>query len=305
MTDKLNLSGGLRYTWEDVTIKQSAQSLLSILKDTNQKASKPSWLVGIDYKVTPQLLVYFNHRGSWRTGGFNGTSAASFPNAAAFLSETTYDFELGTKYAGRINGLPAHLNLAVYDQYISNVQRAPYLNQSALGGNVNAAEVKGVEADGGITLVKGFEIGGSVAYTNAKYTDPIGTVPGVGKFFFGPYADTPKWQASAYFRASTNLANDVGELALRGEVYNQSSFYYGNLANSNVPNTSIDGYTLVNARAEWNNMLGSKVNAAAYVNNLLDKNYYTGGFPLGAVEGLNSALVGNPRLWGLELGIKF
>jgi iron complex outermembrane receptor protein len=282
VTDQLNISGGLRYTWEDVGIKQSAQSLLSILSDGRSKSSKPSWLVGIDYKVSPTLMVYFNQRGSWRTGGFNGTSAGSYPNAAAFNAETTYDFELGAKYAGRIGDLPAHLNIAAFDQYIKNVQRAPYLNQSALAGNVNAARVKGVETEGGITLVRGLEIGGSVAYTDAKYTDPIG-----------------------YARVSTDLANDGGELAVRGDVYNQSSFYYGNLANSNVPNTNIAGYTLVNVRAEWNNMLGTKVSAAAYVSNLFDQNYYTGGFPLGAVEGLNSVLVGNPRLWGLELGIKF
>jgi iron complex outermembrane recepter protein len=306
ITDRLNLTGGFRYTWENVDLTHGADSLLAVLNAGihDRKDSKPSWLVGVDYKITDELLVYFNHRGSWRTGGFNGTSAASFPNAPSFKPETTYDFEAGMKYAGDLGAKPARLNIAIYDQYIKDVQRAPYLNISALAGNVNKARVTGAEIDGSINLADQLKVGGAFTYTKARFTDPRATVAGAN-FIFGPYADSPKFSGSAYFRAATELSGDQGELALRAEVYGQSSFFYSNLNNTIVPNARIAGYALVNVRAEWNNALGSPLDASLYASNLTGKKYEVGGFPLGAVVGANSTLPGTPRVYGLELGVKF
>jgi iron complex outermembrane recepter protein len=310
ITDRLNLTGGFRYTWEDVDLTHGPDSLLNILNTLGKhrrKDSKPSWLIGLDYKVTDDLLIYFNQRGSWRTGGFNGTSNnignGSF-DVPTFQPETTFDFELGLKYAGDLGTMPARLNIALYDQYIKNVQRAPYLNISALAGNVNKARVSGAEIDGNITLSRGLQVGGAFTYTDARFTDPRATVSGAN-FIFGPYADAPKTSGSAYFRASTTLAGDQSELALRGEIYAQSHFFYSNLNNTIVPNARIEGYALVNARAEWNNVLGSRIDAAVYASNLTGKQYEVGGFPLGAVIGGNSTLPGAPRTYGIELGIKF
>jgi len=306
ITDRFNFTGGVRYTWEEVSIVQGDDSLLNIINagDHSRKDSKPSWLIGLDYKLTPDLLVYFNQRGSWRTGGFNGTSAASFPNAATFKPETTYDFELGAKYAGRLGDVPARVNVALYDQHIKDVQRAPYLNISALAGNVNEARVSGVEIDSSFNVMKWLEVGASMSYADARYTDPKALVAGAN-FIFGPYADSPKTTGSAYFRASTNLGESRGEVALRGQIYAQSYFYYSNLNDTIVPGCKIAGYSLINLRAEWNGMAGSKVNGALYVNNVTDKDYEVGGFPLGAVTGSNATLPGTPRMFGLELGMKF
>lgn len=306
ITERLNLSAGIRYTIENVSIRQADRSLLAVVNagDRRRKDSKPSWLVGLDYRVNDDLLVYFNHRGSWRTGGFNGTSAASFPDAATFKPETTYDFEFGAKFAGRLGTVPARLNLAIFDQYIKDVQRAPYLNISALAGNVNKARVSGFEADANIDILPWLELGGAVSYTDARFTDPRATVAGAS-FIFGPYADTPELSGSAFFRAATELAADAGEIALRGEYYGQKSFFFSNLNNTIVPNARIPGYYVLNARVEWNRILGSRISAAGFISNLTDEEYLVGGFPLGAVTGANSVLPGTPRTYGVEVGIKF
>jgi iron complex outermembrane recepter protein len=101
------------------------------------------------------------------------------------------------------------------------------------------------------------------------------------------------------------LANDGGELALRGDVYAQSEFFYSNMANTIFPLTEIDGYTLVNARLEWNGIRGSKISAAAYVQNLTEEEYAVGGFALGAVTGSNGVLLGTPQMFGAEVTLKF
>jgi iron complex outermembrane recepter protein len=58
------------------------------------------------------------------------------------------------------------------------------------------------------------------------------------------------------------------------------------------PNTKIGGYTLLNARVEWNNIVGSMVHAAAYVRNMLNKQYEVGGVGLGATVGLDAVILG-------------
>jgi iron complex outermembrane recepter protein len=69
--------------------------------------------------------------------------------------------------------------------------------------------------------------------------------------------------------------------------------------------TTIGGYSLLNARVEWNNIAGSRFHAAAYVRNMLNKQYEVGGVGLGATVGLDTVILGTPRVAGLEVGLKF
>lgn len=312
LTDRLNLTAGARYTWELTKYAPrtgDASAAAGVLPES-LKASKPSWSVSLDYKLTDDLLVYVAHRGSWRTGGFNGTAAIFDPavnrlRVNRFLPETTYDFEAGLKYSGRIGGVtPARFNIAVFDQYVKNVIRAVYIGVSANSGNAAKARITGVEADASITPVPWLELGGNLSYTNARFTDGRGNVAGQN-FVFGPMGDVPKWNGSVYFRASTDLSNDMGELALRGDYYEQSKFFYSNANSSILPGTSIKGYHVANARIEWNRISGSGFSVAGYVRNLTDEKYNVGGFPLGAVLGINAVLPGTPRQYGIEASVKF
>ena len=311
---KMNFSAGIRYTKDDIRITYpdtSAINLNNALVPASKSSSKPSWLIGLDYKPTNNLLLYFNQRGSWRTGGYNGTApGVNATNTGpgnlpeSFNPETTYDFELGAKYSGHLGDVPATLNIAIYDQEISNVQRSPYQGLSAVAVNVPHARVRGVEIDNSVRPAPWLQIGGAFTYTDARYTKNQAVFEGVTSYF-GPYGDTPKYSGSAFFRASTDLPDDKGEVALRGEIYAQSSFFFSNLANTTAPGTGVKGYSLINARAEWNKIFGSKVSAAAYVNNLTNKHYYTGGISLSSVEGENAALPGTPRMYGFDVTVKF
>jgi len=116
-------------------------------------------------------------------------------------------------------------------------------------------------------------------------------------------------------RLAHALPNSLGQLVVRQDIYSQSYFYYTNLGGSvNVPpngigpldpHTKIGGYTLLNARLEWDDIAGSRVHAAAYVKNMLNKQYEVGGNGLGAVIGVDCVILGTPRLAGLEVGLKF
>jgi iron complex outermembrane receptor protein len=319
IADDLNLTAGGRYTWEKSTYSPAdrVEGSFDVYQDDfntslgifggELKASKPSWNVSVDYKIMPDLLVYAAHRGSWRTGGFNGTASSVDANGTpipnSFQPETTYDFEVGAKYNGQIGNMPASFNIAVYDQHIKNVIRAIYLGVAAVSGNVDKARVTGVEADAAIRLAPWLQIGGTLAYTNARYTKNTATV-GNTVVLFGPYGDVPEWSGSAFAKAEHDL-NDGSTVSLRGDLYSQSSFYYSNAANTILPQTQIDGYTLIDLRAEWANISGSQVSVAAYAKNITNEKYNVGGFALGAVNAINSVLPGLPRMYGLELSLNF
>ncbi|MEE4454835.1 TonB-dependent receptor [Novosphingobium resinovorum] len=319
LTDSLNFTAGGRYTWEKsiyIPTDRVPGSYDPFQDDFNTslgitggtlKASKPSWQVSLDYKVTPDLMFYAVHRGSWRTGGFNGTASSTDANgnpiANSFKPETTYDFEVGAKYNGDLGGMRTTFNIALYDQYIKNVIRSVYLGTAAVSGNVEAARVTGFEADASIRPANWLQLGATLAYTNARYTKNTAVV-GSNVVLFGPYGDTPKWTGSAFAKVEQDLA-DGSTVSLRGDLYSQNRFYYSNAAATILPGTDIAGYTLIDLRAEWSNVAGSGVGLSAYAKNLTNEKYNVGGFALGAVNAINAVLPGLPRMYGIELNYKF
>jgi iron complex outermembrane receptor protein len=64
-------------------------------------------------------------------------------------------------------------------------------------------------------------------------------------------------------------------------------------------------YDLANFRLDWDGINGSKFGASAFITNAFDKTYYTGGLALGSVLGLNAAIPGMPRMYGVEVRMSY
>jgi iron complex outermembrane recepter protein len=319
VTDRLNFTAGGRYTWETTTARQLPGSIFGTgFPEERLESSNPSWTFSLDYKITPDLLGYVAQRGSWRAGGYNysvlpiNVTAAQGGNL--FLPELTRDVEVGLKYSGRGLGVPATLNLAFYNQWVRDVQRAAYVigvggTPSLVTTNVPSAEITGVEVDFSVQPMTGLSVGGSVAYTNARYTDNLVTLVdangNVSATRYGPYADAPKWTGNFFVQAEAALSGNAGEITVRVDVFAQSKFFFSNVAATLAPETDIPGYALVNGRVAWSKIGGTGLTAAAFVRNLFNKQYYGGGNPIGPTLGLNVAVPGRPRMFGGELRFEF
>lgn len=312
----VSLTGGFRYTWEKVTVTQLPGGNgfnLTAFNALTKKGDKPSWTLGLDYKASSNLLLYAVTRGSWRSGGVNG-SAPMLPTSAAgggalFEPETAKDVELGLKWHGDVAGSPAHFNVAAYKQWIKNVQRAEFPSVPVFGSvavtiNVPKAEVQGFEVDAGIQPAPWLELGGNVALTDAKYTDNRAQVFNT-IFVFNPYADTPKWAGTIYSVIHLPIPASAGELKLRGEFYAQTGQYFSNNDASITPGTRLPHYALANVRIDWTRIAGSNISAGAFVNNLTNKAYYVGGLSQGASLGESAAAPGRPRMYGIEMRADF
>ena len=336
LIDNLRATVGYRETWEDINFRYVDDG--SVPEDAHQLAGvplppilserEPSWTLGLDYQLTPETLLYIAQRGGFRAGGFNGTSivqtSTGATNIDSFKPEIARDLELGIKYAGRLGVFPVRINADVYEERVRDAQRVVYAGVAAFTLNADKTQVDGFELNALIDLASWVQAGFNYAYTDARYTDgsthftQVDAITGAidnRTVILGPYGDAPRNTGSLYLRVARELPNSLGQLVVRQDIYSQSYFYYTNFAASvNVPpngigpldpNTKIGGYTLLNARVEWNDIAGSRVHVAAYVRNMLNKQYEVGGVGYGAVIGVDSVVLGTPRMAALEVGFTF
>jgi iron complex outermembrane receptor protein len=334
--DNVRATVGYRETWEDInfryvddgSVPQDAHQLAGVLLPPILSEREPSWTLGLDDQLTPETLLYIAQRGGFRVGGFNGTSivqtSTGATNIDSFKPELARDLELGIKYAGRLGIFPVRINADVFEERVRDAQRVVYAGVAAFTLNADKTQVDGFELDALMDVTSWLQAGLDYAYTDARYTDgsthfaQVDAITGAIEnrtVILGPYGDAPRNTGSLFLRVAHDLPNSLGQLVLRQDLYAQSYFYYSNLAASvNVPangigpldpNTKIGGYTLLNARVEWNNISGSRFRAAAYVRNMLNKQYEVGGLGLGASVGVDSVILGTPRMEALEIGFKF
>jgi iron complex outermembrane receptor protein len=322
-TPSLRATAGARYTKEDISIKQLPQSdyfSVSIFEQTQDETfEKPSWEIGLEYDLADSTLTYVKTRGSFRSGGFNGSATPLEADATGggnkFDAETVKDVELGLKHQGEVLGRPARLNLAIYKQWIEDVQRIEFPDPPelvpgfdppsiAVTANIPEMEVKGVEIEASLVPTDWLELGVAGAYTDAEFTDGETTLFGVD-YSYGPVANTPEttWTVWTQFYFTNDPA--IGEISLRAEVYGQDEMYFSNTYDSLTPDTKLPSYELVNARLNWANVAGSDFSGALFGKNLADEEYFVGGMPLGASLGHNAAAVGEPRTYGVELTYQF
>lgn len=314
-TPQFRLTAGYRHTREKVEIRQLSQADSSGAAKQDETFREPSWEVGVEYDLTDDLFTYLKTRGSFRSGGFNGSAppinATATGGGNKFDVETTYDIEAGLKYLGTVFDRPASLNLAVYKQWIEDVQRIefpnppdPDIQSIAVTANVPEMEVEGVELEVSMVLTDWLQLGASGAYTRARFTDGDAMLFGT-LYSYGPVANTPRRTGVLWAQIDLPTDDGIGDMRFRAELYSQSSMYFSNTAKSIAPGTQLPGYELINARFDWNNMFGSRFSAALFGRNLANKDHFVGGMPLGASLGHNAAVVGEPRTYGLEITYTF
>ncbi len=311
----LSFTAGARYTDETVRLRHQPRDFNVLAPEPgfdfrqNEGFSSVSWTLGLNYQATPDTLVYLAQRRSYRHGGLNGL-VKPFPvltedGGTVYRTEALTDVELGVKHQGR-GAMPYHINVAIYQNWISKAQRVAYTligpSPAAVTVNVPKARVRGVELDGHLSLTDWLTVGGQLNYTDAEFTDNLVSVAGGAPVEFGTYPDVAKWSGAAF--ASTNFElSPRFDLSLRGDVYAQSKVYYVSTANLN-PGAVLPGYALVNLRAQiTDNDTGFSL--AAIAKNVTKKQYWVGGVALGELFQTNSAVPGTPRTWMLEGRYKF
>lgn len=197
LTDKLSLTGGLRYTsdWtkgvaQNATIRYpqpntptirctktglalpSLQARQACLETITQSSAKPTWLVDLDYKPDDDVLLYAKYARGYRAGLVNLIPTGRAFESAGPEKVDTYEIGAKTTYRGFVI---ASFNIAAfYNDFTDQQLQANLIAKpgQGVGGNVlvNAGKsvIKGVEIESSVKLNRDLQIDLAYAYLDTE-----------------------------------------------------------------------------------------------------------------------------------------
>jgi iron complex outermembrane receptor protein len=316
--DGLKFTGGMRYTWDfrrlfEASKKSTGACSLGTLAggcaiDLATEFKAPTWNVSLAYQLDPSTLLYVTGRRGYRSGGLNTQSGSVV--SPEFQPEHLTDVEIGVKSDWVLMGVEARTNLAAYHSNFSNAQLSEagtvLINgvASPINAIVNAAsaEIQGLNFDTTIVPVKGVQITGSWAYTQATYQNVINVFnPNAGASQRPyPFVSRNKFVVDAQY--TLPLPEDLGPITA-GVTWSFAS--HQSLSVLQDPDGNQSAFRNINLRLGWNDILGYPVDATAFMTNATNNAYKIGGFPIGTSLGFDSYLWDEPRMFGFSLKYRF
>ncbi len=382
-TDQLSLTGGFRYTFDKITgftastraslpnaqnigssfiDEASGVRIVRVCTDTfrhnlgniqdplvcrtdlTNKSNKPTWLLGLDYKPTPDVLLYAKYARGYRQGGINFTN----PGVETWGPESLDSFEVGTKtsFRGAVSG---YFNLSAFYNKLNDMQVFAGLvsgqaNVSGGAAIVNAGKARsyGIEADVSITVFDSLRFDLGYTYLNTKVqqiASPADLLPllvGTPFISINPsvrqgseFTLAPKHKLTGTATYTLPLDESIGQLSVSGTLLFQSrQIANGGMpascgpiqtaattsplvptswcqAATNRPLGVLPKRTLINLNVNWDNVAGLPIDAALFVTNLTKKTYF-----VNTGGGFSSARfadvqLGEPRMIGVRLKYRF
>ncbi len=171
LTDRFGLRGGVRYTKDDRSVLVTSLTKTSIGAITargEDDFKETTWLAGVDFRVTPNNLLYATYSTGFNAGGFNA-------NGTSFEEQTVTAIEVGSK--NTLAGNTLRLNLAAYYNDFEDLLSQAFVQAGptviAISTNAGSAEAWGIEAEFDWAPVEAARVSGFAAYNKTKFKDYI------------------------------------------------------------------------------------------------------------------------------------
>jgi iron complex outermembrane receptor protein len=332
LTDRLTLTGGARWTKETketvlhngsfsgpgnatltgnlgtftcgVAINGVTLPADDCSRQERDSFEKPTWLASLDYKITPDVLIYAKLATGFKGGGqqtrVSGTVEAAYQG---FAPETVREIEFGLK--SEFLDRKVRLNLALFHDKYEDIQKSLFVVPPVTRiANATGAVLKGVEAELTVIPTPGLTLTANGGYLDAKYNkdeDPACISPFQTGCFFGQAWPAPKWNYS--LGAQYSLPTSVGELTTTLNWVWQDDLVLSPENPEFKINATQKAYGLLSGR------IAMKVDAwdaevALFGRNLLDKEYYSTAINFSGL-GFMTGYTGEPRTYGLQFIKRF
>jgi len=374
ITDALSLTGGIRYTWdktrafsESVRISPPPNAAMAnvltcndvvhfysnntpgsplVVNDRsqchygppNETSSKPTWVIDLEYKITPDIMVYAKYSRGYRAGGLNLTTVGY----EGWGPEKVDAYEGGVKttFHGAVSG---YFNLAgFYNDFrdmqiqVTGVSNTPGFSGAVPEINAGKARIWGIEADASISPLEGLRFDLGYTYLNTKLLDivvpPIPTGAPYSAFIptavvGGPLAQSPKNRVTLTGTYTLPLDESIGEISVGATfIHTDKQIFTQATLNPNDPLYTAAGAMppvlapfisspadiriqpatdILNLNVKWENVMSKPVDLAFFMTNVTNKV-----FPIGVGQSWNSAgfenlLYSPPRMFGFRLKWRF
>jgi iron complex outermembrane receptor protein len=331
--DRLTLTGGLRYTYEEkegtydtftfgglqTTNAALNAAKLSILRGQTYAASvRNGALTGrgnIAYQATDSILAYASYARGEKSGGINMSGLPlndqNLPATGTAVvrpeKNTAYEVGLKTQLFDRrliFNVDGYYTRVTDFQANVTDTRAAAALRTYL--ANIPKVTVKGFEADATALVTRNLSLRGSVAYADGKYDsypeapcpiERIGNTAAVCDLSGQRLSSLPRWSYTLGADYTRPVA-DIGSGFVHVDS-NTRTRQFGDPSGSAF--TVIDGYTVVNGSIGFRSKQGWEL--AVFSRNLLNKDYIQNVTIQAGNSGLILATPSDPRTIGLTFRI--
>jgi outer membrane protein OmpA-like peptidoglycan-associated protein len=264
----------------------------------------PSYTIGMQYQVTPDILAYVKSSKGYQSGGFNLLSP--FAAGKKFQPEYLKDVELGVKSEWEFAGMKGRANIDYYTGWFDNIQASvPVVNPLnnttvTLVSNAAAATIQGVEFEGTLIPFPGLELSANYAYNGTQYqkfNTPFGSFAGQ------PFLYVPKNKYTLSGKYFIPINADWGDLSVSATWNWQGHVSLGYDLSS--PGTTFGDVKTMDLNVSWNNIMRQPIDASFFMTNALDAKYSIGVYALYTTSGFVSSIYGEPQMYGFKLRYHF
>ena len=310
LTDKLNLTVGARYTEDN---RHQLTTPTDLPQDNlSAKFHATTWNVSLQYQLDQDTMLYATSRKGYKSGGFNNVA---FQGAQEFKPEYVIDYEIGEKSEFHMGDMKARINFDIFRSNFNGWQeRVTKIYDTPNGPlpfavvtNVAQGVVEGADLEATFIPTPHLEISGFYTFLNPYFTS--NTIDGVD-YSHSPVAEVVKHKVSGTVRYLLGLPDSIGDASV-STTYAWQSSQTGvlNLIPLGASNPDpfqglLPAYGVLNARADWRNVMGHPVDLSAFCDNLTNKTYLTlmnDAWTLGEDVGQ----YGPPRMYGVSVRVHF
>lgn len=296
VTDKFDVTIGLRGTWEDKSIKGFRNGVEGSAQESFEE---PTYRVSSTYQFNEALMGYASFATGFKSGGFNDRDpnpGAPFDGLDPFFEETAETFEIGVK-SDFLDGR-GRLNVAAFHTDYDDLQLSALVVDDVRVTNIGKAEIDGVEFDLTLFISEALQLNASGALMDARVTDDQGN----DEIMNGSQlARSPDASYTIGLEHTSDLSS--GAILSTRVDWGWKDDYRLSMGD----NTAItqEAFGLLSARMTYNNA-EQNVRLSIFGTNLTDEEFFNSGLDLfNTPFGATMVDVGRPREWGVSLEVLF
>jgi len=344
LTDKLSVTGGIRYTI-DRQIDKNVQvnvnfapsplppftcqnviefGLLSVsgpvdlacTKVFEIKSERPTWMIDLEYKPIDDVLLYAKWARGYRQGGINPNNLG----VETWGPEKVDTYEIGAKTSFR-GAVPGYFNIAAFynnfsgQQISANTTVAPAYQATVppIQAIVNAGQSRiwGIEVDASVRPFEGFKL--DIGYTYLNATLRSISLPPTPVFYDqflptavpgSPLSLSPKNRVTVTGTYKVPVPEEVGDISL------SATFTHTDANDALLPIFSpflykIKESNLVNLSVDWDSVAGTPIDLSFFMTNVTNEKITT--FPAGSWTTLGADVghLNQPRMFGFRAKVRF
>ncbi len=302
LTDRLTLTGGLRYSVDSIDFDYESYFddviVVPVIEFQDSKTYRDlSWRTAVSFQAADEVLFYASWSKGYNSGGFAGGSSSDPAQLQPFASEKLYAYEVGVK--SELLGRTLRLNAGAfyYDYrdlqvFVFDTSGVVPLQRKLNAGN---ADIYGFELEMAARPTRDLDAYLNLSLLSAKYSTFIALAS--EDLSGNQLVNAPKYAISAGMAYTLPLSNGS---AIRARVDGsmQSEIF---LTPDNARANRVPSYGLLNARLSWLSA-DDRLELALWAKNITDTRYVTYISPVITMDQLN---YNDPATYGVQAVFKF